>query len=1360
MSFTHLHVHSEYSLLDGYGKPEQYAARAAEIGFSALALTDHGNVDGAIKWQKACEKAGISPIIGCELYVVPDMAKKEKGEKRGHLTVLVKDLTGWQCLLRLLTRANIYGFYSRPRIDYKAILGEEGLSGLMFLTGCASSFLLLPGGRDFLDEMRSMNLAIWLEVMPHRIESQERINRECLRLHSELKLPLVVTNDCHYVMEDQAKVQEVLLAVQRNNAKWTDPKRFRFGFEGLHLRTPLEMETEFDRQGILSRRQYLVAMMNTGRIAQACQGFRIPKMGISLPPTRYEKNALDMTADEILNQFAQVGFKGLFGGRWLSPDYAARYSTEMEVIRERGFARYFLVIYELVEWCRENGIGIGPGRGSVGGSLIAYLLRITKIDPLKYGLMFERFISMDRIDYPDVDLDFERDKTHLVREHLEKEYGQYNVAGISTFQKMKNKAAIRDVGRVFEVPYVEVDRFAKVISGRDKEMGSIARAGKSIDEGRAYASRHPEEFALACALEGQVRNAGQHPAGLIVSGEDLRLGGRCNLALRKNVLVTNWDMNDCEHVGLMKIDILKLATLSILSEAERAIREMDAGFDLDKIPLDDAGVFKMLSGGDTVGVFQLSGYASRKLCSEMGIGCFDDIAAVGALARPGPSDSGMTADYVRRKKGEKWEPIHSIYEEITASTYGVLAYQEQIIQALVGLAGMTPGDADRVRKIIGKKRDPKEFEEYRLKFVDGCRGKKTLTEGQAEKFWSGLLNWAQYGFNKCLSGDSLLIRSSYNQYTGKYISLKDLYLNWHQDSSAGGKYRSYGLQVMQMGDDRRCRPGRIIGIFYNGKRKVFEIKTQTGKRIKGTVNHRLFTYDGYKTIEELKIEDRLAVMGGFQASITERKGQKWRKTNTKGKHGFQKGKENPAYIDGRQRYLDEAKEIVLARSNGVCERCKVENSLTGYQFSHIISPVKEFDYDYKKYHSPLNILYLCISCHSKLDYEKGERKRRYNTGYPIYYDPIISIEFVGQEDVFDVEMEGPNHNFIANGIVSHNSHSVEYGLIGYQTAWLKLHYPVEFFCSALTYGEEDRAELLAEINRAGFGIRTPKVGLSDAKKWIFRDSRFYMPFVEIKGIGETQAEKCCGMKREKTLKGFFDLKTPVAVKGKLGALLERACVYDPDAVPEDCIGLFGYDVRETPSSPIIVAKKKMEISPALSACDCCPLRKQAGRVVPPSLGIYNALILGEAPGREENERGIGFVGPASKPLWDGLAGYGVNRRMVHVSNVCHCWPSQNRGKTPQKAEIDECFGRWGIGAIRAMDCRLIFALGNSPLYALTGKENGIMRLSGSMEWIGKVGAHVVWGVHPSAVLRRRENESAFNRGIESFARILREKIDG
>ena len=747
--FCHLHVHNEYSILDGYGSADSYVKRAAELGFNSLGLTNHGNIDGLIAFQKACDKEHIHPVMGCEAYIVENPEIKMKGEIRRHITLLIKNETGFSNLCRMLTEANLTGFYYKPRIGFDSLLAH--CDGLVILSGCSNSFLHLENGEEFARSLhRKIGQDFYLEIMPHCIEGQIQTNEICCRLNKELGIELVATNDCHFILSDDREVHEVLLAIQ-TKAKWSDQNRLKFDVPGLHLRTVSEMIDAFKEQGIVSRKEYTSAILQTMEIVEKCKDFRIQKKDIFLPTVPgYE--GIDCSGF-LWNECEKKLLEKSEEENWDTDKinlYFERLSEEWKLINQKKFAPYFMIVWELIQWCKKSDILTGPGRGSVGGSLVAYFLEITCVDPIQFGLLFSRFISEDRIDFPDIDIDFEDRKRHLVREHLEALYGTNNVSSISTFLSMKGRAAIRDVGRVFDIPARETDVFAKTIEAiEDDDEDSISKAVKSSEVGKQYYSRYKKQVEIAIKLEGQIRGNGQHAAGIIISADDLSQGARGNLVVRSGQTVINWGMTDSEFMGLMKLDVLGLNALSILSETKRLIEE-NTGKEivLEKIPLDDQKVFKEISEGNNTGVFQLNTWMASKLAKQIKCTNIHEWSDIIALIRPGPSDSGMTNDYISRKHSKKKRKIESKeYESIVKDTYGIIVYQEQIMEVIYKIAGLSYSIADKIRKIISKQRNPKEFLPFKKIFIEGCKKEKIFSEKQANAFWEMLQSHARYSFN-------------------------------------------------------------------------------------------------------------------------------------------------------------------------------------------------------------------------------------------------------------------------------------------------------------------------------------------------------------------------------------------------------------------------------------------------------------------------------------------------------------------------------------------------------------------------------------------------------------------------------------
>ncbi len=740
-NFCHLHLHSEYSLLDGFGSCENYAKYASQLGFKYLAITDHGSIDGLIKFQKACNKYSIKPIFGCEPYIVEYPGEKQKGEKRGHVTLFVKNETGFKNLCKLLNLANSDGYYRRPRIGYDNLI--DHCEGLVVMTACVSSFLTQSYGEDLFWELDSkIGNDLYLEIMPHDHELQLNINELCLNIHAEYPdIKLVATNDTHYIKKNDVIAQEVLLAVQRK-AKWNDPKRFKFsaGFDELYLKTANEMLISFEKLGYITKIEYLSALNNSLEVAKKCCDFELKKREIKLP-----KIKRDVTDEEYLKQLCYEGLESLSLSSVDSKKYIDRFEFEFNLLEKKKFISYFLMVHEIIEWCCEKQIMVGPGRGSSAGSLIAYLLGITTIDPIKHNLLFERFISLERDGLPDFDVDFEDLRRDEIRLHMIDLYGENNIANVSTFMEMKSRSCIRDVSRVFDVPLEDVNNFCKLVED-DVEIE------ETFEKEPFFRNKYPEVTELILSMKGTIRTAGINAAALIVAPEDISKSTYGVLVKRKGSLIINWDKEDVEYMGLLKFDYLGLNTLTILNETANLIYENhkeDIVF--EDINIEDKDVLTSINGVDTAGLFQLSGHLAKQVTKDLKVDSFEDIVSIMALGRPGPFRSLMTQDFIDRKHGKKWEEKGKLYEEVLKDTYGLLIFQENVMFVANKVAGMTFSEADKMRKIIGKKRDKTEFEQFKRRFIGGCLKNKTLSKQEAEKVWEAILEHAGYSFGRAHS---------------------------------------------------------------------------------------------------------------------------------------------------------------------------------------------------------------------------------------------------------------------------------------------------------------------------------------------------------------------------------------------------------------------------------------------------------------------------------------------------------------------------------------------------------------------------------------------------------------------------------
>lgn len=747
--FCHLHLHTEYSVLDGLGTIGAYCDRAVELGQGALAITDHGNIDGAIQLQKACLQRNLKPIIGLESYIVPDILEKTKQkEKRFHIGLIAKNQQGWNNILKLSTIAHTHGFYSRPRIDPDILI--DNIEGVIITTACSFGFLRAEWGEDLLKEIIEHDGEMYLEVMPIIFNEQYEMNELCKRYRKKYNLPLIATNDCHYVDAKHAEAHEVLLAIQ-NKAKWTDPKRFKFDMKTLYMMSGDEIYSGLKEQGILNSKEISMAIDNTLRIAESVT-LKIEKQPINLPEPDIQE-VIDIQSDGAkLIKLSEDGLKKRIKEnpeiKKRIIEYKKRLKEELGLFEELKFSRYFLIIYQLVRECKEQGIAVGPSRGSVGASLTCYCIGITDIDPIKFDLNLSRFVNRDRIDLPDIDIDFDANKLKEVRNILELRYGINHIASITNFNRMKAKSVIKDVARVFDVPLVKTEEATKkMLDDMNIETGI-----EQVEELRKYAEEYPSIIDTAKVLEGTIRAYGKHAAGLIISNIDLREGTSAYLTDRSGELAVNWEKDDAEYMGLLKFDRLGLNYMTILDECKKLIKaNKKIDIDLNTIPLDDIKVFKLLCDGNTVGLFQISTWTGTMLCKKILPKEFNDIVNIMALSRPGVLHSGMAEDFIKRHAGEEYKKGHPLYEEVTKYTHGIPIFQEQIMEIINKVAGLPYEIADKIRKIISKKRSEEELNEYKMVFTDGCLKMKTLSSYEAGEFWTALLEWASYGFNKAHS---------------------------------------------------------------------------------------------------------------------------------------------------------------------------------------------------------------------------------------------------------------------------------------------------------------------------------------------------------------------------------------------------------------------------------------------------------------------------------------------------------------------------------------------------------------------------------------------------------------------------------
>lgn len=740
-NFTHLHVHTQYSLLDGASKIPDLVGYAKELGMESIAITDHGVMYGAIDFYQECKKQGLKPIFGCEVYVTTGSHLEKNNRGMFHLILLAENLEGYHNLMKIVSLSQLEGFYYKPRVD-KDILRTYS-KGIICLSACIAGELPVLIIQDNLDGARRCieeHLEIFgkdnyfLEVQNHDLPEEHKVNAALRQLAKEYGLGVVATNDLHYVRRSDADAQDVLLCIQTTSTV-DEPNRMRFPNDQFYLKSYEEMAEKFS--------DCPEALSNTQVIANRCN-------------VELEFGHLLLPEFPVPESYDAVSYLRHLCEESLAKKYPDaqqevwdRLDFELKIINQMGYACYFLIVWDFIKYCREHEILVGPGRGSAAGSIVAYLLGITNIDPLRYALLFERFLNPERVSMPDIDTDFCYVNREKVLEYVVRRYGQERVAQIITFGTLQARAAVRDVGKALGVSYSTTDMVAKMIP---KELGiTLEKALRVSNDFRSLYESNPEVkrlIDLAQSVEGMPRNAGTHAAGVIIAPQNLKDYVPLQLGSEGSV-ITQYDKDKVESLGLLKMDFLGLRTLTVIGDTIRFIKETTGEvIDIDNIPLDDAETCKMLCDGDTYGVFQLESTGITKLLMDLAPESFEDLIPLVALYRPGPLGTGMAEDFIAGRHGKRTaEILHPLMEPILKDTYGVILYQEQVMQITSALAGFTLGQADILRRAMGKKK-AKELDSMREAFIKGAKELHDVPEDLSNKIFSLLQHFAGYGFNK------------------------------------------------------------------------------------------------------------------------------------------------------------------------------------------------------------------------------------------------------------------------------------------------------------------------------------------------------------------------------------------------------------------------------------------------------------------------------------------------------------------------------------------------------------------------------------------------------------------------------------
>ncbi len=794
--FVHLHVHTQFSLLDGACRLNDLIALTKQYGMSSCAITDHGNMFGAIEFYEKAVASGIKPIIGCEIYVAPESRfdKTSHGIKGAgyHLVLLAKNNTGYKNLMEIVSLGYLEGFYYKPRVDKEVL--TRCSKGLIALSACLKGEIPHFLASDQWEEAKRVALEysgifgsenFYLELQDNQMEEQNKINQALIRLSAATGLELVATSDVHYLNKSDAKAHDALLCIQTQTTV-SDPNRMRFSTDQMYFKSSEEMMERFS--GVPE------ALKNTAKIAEKCNveiNFNEVHLPAFTPPEGKDN-------DTFFTELVDEGIKKRY--QTVTPEIKKRVEHEIKIIRNSGYISYFLIVWDFIRYARSKDIPVGPGRGSAAGSIVSYALRITDLDPIKYGLIFERFLNPERVSMPDIDIDFCFVRRNEVIEYVIEKYSKGNVAQIITFGSMMAKGVLRDVGRVMGVAYSEVDRIAKLVPN---DPGITLEKAMEIEpELRMKYEDDPvlrQVIDISIRLQGLNRHASTHAAGVVISDKPLIK----RIPLFKTAddqITTGYSMNSLEKIGMLKMDFLGLKTLTVIDQTKKIVkRTREIDIDLDNLPLDDQKTFELLSRAETGGVFQLESSGMRDLLRKIRPERFEDLIAILALYRPGPMGSGMLDDFIKRKQGAiKVKYDHPLLEQILEETYGIIVFQEQVMRVVSVMGGFSMGEADNVRKIMGKKiKDPEKLDVIRSKFLTGAL-KKKVDSATASKVWDFISHFAGYGFNKSHSAAYSMISYSTAYLKANYpVEFMTALLTSEKDNS--DKISDYINESIRMG---------------------------------------------------------------------------------------------------------------------------------------------------------------------------------------------------------------------------------------------------------------------------------------------------------------------------------------------------------------------------------------------------------------------------------------------------------------------------------------------------------------------------------------------------------------------------------
>jgi DNA-directed DNA polymerase III PolC len=1176
--YVHLHVHSEYSILDGACRIAPLVARAADLGMPAIGLTDHGSMAGAVELTRVAQKAGVRPVLGCEVYLVDDHAARPLREKRAHLTLLAETTEGYHNLIRLVSSGYLDGYWYKPRVDFDQLASHA--DGIIALSGCLSGRVCKAlidddprAAREELDRLVQIfgRDDTYVEIQDGGIDVQTRILPALMALARDAGLPMVGTGDVHYLTRDDAIPHEALLCIQTQDTL-DNPHRFRFSNHEFYLKTAQEM------YALMAERFGEETLRRTAEIAERCNA-EVGLGAMHLPRFDVPEGT---TAVRHLRQLAEQGLRERYQTE--TPELRSRLEFELKTIEEMGFADYFLIVWDFIRFAREDGVAVGPGRGSAAGSLVAYCLRITDLDPMRYSLLFERFLNPGRKSMPDIDIDFAVAGRERVINYVAEKYGRRNVAQIITFGKMQPKAAIKDAGRVMGIAYGQVDRIAKLVPDGpkvsfDECMKPGAELRKSYDSDETTRSI----VDMARPLEGVVRNDSIHAAAVVIGDRPLTEYLPLQQKGIDSEIVTQFSMGDVEELGLLKMDFLGLRNLDVIDRAVELIGQSNGGGPaMDALPLDDSATYTMLARGDATGVFQFESSGMREALRQVKPTRFEDLVALVALYRPGPMQN-IPKFAARRNGREAVSYPDPRLEGILSETAGVTIYQEQLMLIAREIAGFSPAEADDLRKAIGKK-IATLMASLKDKFIAGCL-QNGLSQPVAQQLWDDNERSAEYSFNKCVHASTRVILPD-----GRRMLL----------STAA---RLGVTEIMSMWHDGQIRPHKIERIVKTGRKMLFQVKLASGRQIKATADHRLLTTEGYMEVRDMRpgVTEVIAT-----PTITDRQREARRENMLRLAKRPERAEQDRRAAERMRVWQAQRSPVEKAAHmhrvhemypnltrNGVTakhERVKwlrandpgwamrhAQSSLASVRSTYDTGPgygrcsmasngmwcasqperdmcewLIEQDIEFE-IHKALAGGRMCDFYFAGIYWEMDgmDRTREYfETKYgdlPFVVvtpedfravvsrhlelehaqngDEVVSIEEWGYGSTYDVEMEydGPL-NFIANGIVSHNSHAACYALIAYRTAWLKANHPAEYMAALISsvMSTKDRVPFyVAECESMGIEVLPPDVNSSQSDFAVV-DGRIRFGLTAVKRVGEGAVRAIVAAREQSPFTSIWD----------------------------------------------------------------------------------------------------------------------------------------------------------------------------------------------------------------------------------------------